>query len=907
MKTKVGFIIGGLTFLIGLILAGLFVRYYGDWLWFQEMDYGSVFITILYTKVLVFLIFFAIFAVFAWVNIAIARKFGYSTRSSGLVNLNQSIQSLGFPLKDTYLKYAWGIIILSLALVMGYSAVGSWETFLKFIHASSFGIADPIFSKDTGFYVFKLPLYNFLQTWYSYILILIFMGVGLSYFLDAAISIKDNRFHIHPKAKYHLTILVALFFLGIAWSYRLKLYSLLYSTRGAAYGAGYADVHAQIAAYWILIALTLIVTSTLFFEPLIKKWKWIYYAVGLYFAVLIGLVWIYPNIVEEYMVKPNELVKETPYIKNNIDFTRFAYGLTNVTEKKFQVLQDIKYSDIKKNRNTIENIRLWDSRPLIQTYKQLQEIRLYYDFKSVNVDRYHFKRYSEVALAVRELPVSQIPSRARTWINTHLIYTHGFGLVMSPVNEVTPDGMPRFIIKNIPPQASVPLTIKYPQIYYGEETDQYVIVHTKTKEFDYPKGEQNVYSNYQGRGGVRISNLFRRLIYAWNFSDIKILLTDYITNKSRIMFHRNITERDRTIAPFLSYDSDPYPVVGRDGTIYWIHDAYTTSNMYPYSKPLSQSLRGRSLNYIRNSVKVVINAYNGDVTYYVIDPSDPVIQTYQDIFPGLFKPIKDMPDFLKKHIRYPSDLFLVQTEIYNTYHMTDPKVFYNREDLWSMPTEIYQESEQSMLPYYIITKLDDSTSEEFILMLPLTPSKKNNMVAWMAARSDAPHYGELVVYRLPKEKLIYGPMQIEARINQKPDISSKLTLWGQKGSRVIRGNMLVIPIEHSFIYVEPVYLQSEQSQMPELKRVIVAFRDRLEMQLNLDEALRSVFLAEKVSPVETEKALRGALVSPSSDRAQQALYHYNKAMEYLKQADWNGYGKELNQLKRILESMAKKK
>ncbi|HDO21229.1 MAG TPA: UPF0182 family protein, partial [Nitrospirae bacterium] len=511
MKTKAGFIVGGFTLLIGLILANLFVKYYGDWLWFREMDYGSVFITILYTKVLVFLIFFTIFGVLAWVNIAIARKFGYSTRSMGLVNLNPAIQSLGFLFKGTYAKYIWGIIILFLAFIMGYSAVGSWETFLKFIHASSFGIVDPIFSKDTGFYVFKLSLYNFIQAWYSYTLILIIMGVGLSYFFDSVISIEGNRFRIHLKAKYHLSILGALFFLGIAWSYRLKLYSLLYSTRGAAYGAGYADVHAQIVSYWVLIALTLAAAIMLFFVPIIKKWKWIYYAAGVYFAVLIGLVWIYPNIVEEYIVKPNELVKEIPYIKNNIEFTRFAYGLNNVVEKKFQVLQDIKYSDIKKNRNTIENIRLWDSRPLIQTYKQLQEIRLYYDFKSVNVDRYHFKRYSEVALAVRELPVSQIPSRARTWINTHLIYTHGFGLVMSPVNEVTPDGMPRFIVKNIPPQASVPLTIKYPQIYYGEETDQYVIVHTKTKEFDYPKGEQNVYNNYQGRGGVRISNLFRRL------------------------------------------------------------------------------------------------------------------------------------------------------------------------------------------------------------------------------------------------------------------------------------------------------------------------------------------------------------------------------------------------------------
>ncbi len=612
---------------------------------------------------------------------------------------------------------------------------------------------------------------------------------------------------------------------------------------------------------------------------------------------------------QQYVVRPNELTKETPYIKNNIEFTRLAYGLNHVEEKDFPVTQQISYKDIQQNRSTIENIRLWDRRPLIQTYKQLQEIRLYYDFKSVDVDRYHFQRYTQVALAARELPPSQIPSRARTWVNTHLKFTHGYGLVMNPVNVVTPEGMPNFIVKDIPPHADVPLTVTRPEIYYGEETDEYAIVHTKTKEFDYPKGDENVYTSYAGKGGVRISNLFRRLVYAWDFSDIKILLTGYITGQSRIMYHRIITERDRTIAPFLGYDSDPYLVVGKDGKLYWIHDAYTTTNMYPYSEPLTQTAQGgRGLNYIRNSVKVVIDAYNGDVTYYVVNPKDPIIQTYEKIFPHLFKSLDEIPPFLKKHFRYPTDLFLIQAKIYNVYHMTDPQVFYNQEDYWSIPNEVYQDTEQPMFPYYIIMKLPDGKSEEFILMLPLTPSKKNNMVAWMCARCDAPNYGELIVYKLPKEKLIYGPMQIEARINQKPDISSELTLWGQKGSRVIRGNLLIIPIEHSFIYVEPIYLQSEQSQMPELKRVVTAFGEKLEMRQTLDDALRAIFSAESVPALATEQAVAG--IQPQQtlpQMAAKALEHYNRAKDYLKKGDWTGYGRELNQLQQILQNMAGKK
>ncbi|MGA9479360.1 MAG: UPF0182 family protein, partial [Desulfobacterales bacterium] len=610
---------------------------------------------------------------------------------------------------------------------------------------------------------------------------------------------------------------------------------------------------------------------------------------------------------EQYVVKPTELTKETPYILHNIKFTRLAFGLNKVEDEPFPVRQSITYDDIKENHATIHNIRLWDTRPLIETYKQLQEIRLYYNFKNVDIDRYHFDpQYTEVALAARELPPSQLPARANTWLNIHLKYTHGYGLVMSPVNEITKDGLPDLIVQNIPPSSNV-LSITRPEIYYGEQTDQYVLVNTKTKEFDYPSGSQNVYTSYQGRGGVQLSSLFRRLVYTWNFLDINILLTDYLTSESRIMFHRIITDRDRSIAPFLAYDSDPYLVVGEDGKLYWIHDAYTTSSMFPYSQPFSQSQNNTGVNYIRNSVKVVIDAYNGDVSYYVIDPSDPLVQTYEKIFPTLFKPISEMPVFLRRHIRYPMDLFLIQGEMYKTFHMTNPQVFYNQEDLWSLPTEVYDKNEQPMLPYYIIMRLPNTKSEEFILMLPFTPSNKNNMVAWLCARCDGDNYGQLLEYSLSKEKLIYGPLQIDARINQKPDISSRLTLWGQMGSSVIRGNLLVIPIEHSFLYVEPVYLQSEQSKMPELKRVIVSLGEQLQMRDNLDDALRAVFSVEAVPPAQIQEALTGLPTGPLSDMAQEALDHYNKALDYLKNADWTKYGQELDNIKDILQRMAKKK
>ena len=910
MKKLKNWIVLAVVLIVALYLFGLFINYYGDWLWFKNMGYSSVFDTMIVSQVVSFVIFFLVFVLFAAIQVQLAYKKGGLTRNNMFLREDDP-RALMLPLyKGKRVLWFWAVVLLFFGVVMGNSASGHWNQFLQFLHPSHFGITEPVFGKDAGFYIFQLPVYQFITGWYLFMVALSAIMVLFSYYLDNAFGMQGNSFRISPHVKHHMIQLAGFFSLGISSLFLMKLYNLLYSSNGVAYGPSYMDVHAQIPAYRVIIVLTLAVSLLFFFYPVYRKKKFLLSGIAVWALVWIGFVWIYPSLVEQYIVKPNELKKETPYILNNIKLTREAFGLNNVQVKPFPVTQNITYKDILENRHTTDNIRLWDRRPLIQTYKQLQEIRLYYDFNSVQVDRYHFNKYTQVALGARELPLSEVPARARTWVNDHLIYTHGYGIVMSPVNKITPNGMPELIVKDIPPVATVPLKLKQMGIYYGEETSQYVIVNTKAKEFDYPKGNQNVYTSYKGKGGVRISSLFKRLVFAWKFSDIKILLTGYITDQSRIMFYRNIALRDKILAPFLSFDSQPYPVVGKDGRLYWIHDAYTTTNMFPYSEPVFQNPIERGMNYIRNSVKVVIDAYNGNVSFYVINPKDPLIQTFRRIYPRLFKPYSAMPSFLKAHIRYPTDLFTIQVKMYNVYHMTDPKVFYNQEDFWQIPNEIYSDFQQKMFPYYIIMRLPDTKKEEFILMIPLTPSNKDNMVAWMCARCDAPNYGKLIVYSLPKDKLIYGPMQIEARINQKPDISSELTLWGQQGSQVIKGNQLVIPIKNSFIYVEPVYLQSEQGQIPELKRVIVAYKEKIEMRRTLDQALKAVFnvpVSEGTTGMQQPSMHLQNGLPALTGKAQQALDHYNKALDYLKQDNWAGYGAELQKMKAILSEMAKAK
>ncbi|MGH9435818.1 MAG: UPF0182 family protein, partial [Terriglobia bacterium] len=601
--------------------------------------------------------------------------------------------------------------------------------------------------------------------------------------------------------------------------------------------------------------------------------------------------------------------KEEPYIARGIEFTRRAYALDRFDERNFPDIQDLTPASIQQNEATMRNIRLWDHQPLLTTFAQLQEIRTYYDFVRVYNDRYTINsNLRQVSLSARELNTNSLPDP--NWVNQHLIYTHGFGLCMGPVNESTPDGLPVLFIKNIPPVSDIPLKVTRPQIYYGELSNNFCIVKSHAKEFDYPSGEDNVYSVYQGSGGIQISSFWRRLLFSIHFTDVNILLSGYIQPSSRIMIYRRILDRAGRLAPFLSFDSHPYLVVAQDGTLHWILDAYTTSSQYPYSDPTS----GVG-NYIRNSVKVTINAYDGQVRFYVSDPTDPLIQAYARIFPGVFHPLSEMPADLRAHIRYPQDFFAIQAAKYAVFHMTDPRVFYSKEDLWRVASRVVNSEVTPLNPYYTIMKLPEvGTTEEFILMVPFTPARKNNMIAWMAARCDGPDYGKVLVFTFPKEKLIYGPEQIQSRINQNTTISQQLTLWDQGGSKVVRGTLLVVPVQNAVLYVEPLYLAAQAgASLPELKRVIVAYSDHVVMSPTLGEALDTIFggSAGAAAPVSTASA---TAPSPSAAKAQgippdmqaligQANQHYEQAQQDLRQGNWSGYGQELKALGDILQKM----
>ena len=575
--------------------------------------------------------------------------------------------------------------------------------------------------------------------------------------------------------------------------------------------------------------------------------------------------------------------------------------------KPFPAEQDLTFQSLKDNSGTIDNIRLWDWQPLMDTYAQLQEIRTYYRFLEVDIDRYHLgDSYQQVTLAARELDPLLLSANAQTWVNLHLLFTHGNGVVMSPVTQKSAVGLPIFYLKDVPPIATGGPPITEPRIYFGQGSPGYVIVKTSTPEFDYPKGKDNVYARYDGADGIPIGGIGWRALFAWQMDDLNILLSDYITSESRILLHRNIKDRVGTIAPFLQLDHDPYLVIS-EGRLYWMQDAYTTSKWFPYANPEPD---WGDVSYIRNSVKVVIDAYNGMVDFYVTDPADPIVATYRRIFPALFKPLDAMPPDLQKHIRYPEDLFNIQALQYRAFHMDAPEVFYNREDLWQFPREpvtpdgLNPGGGSRMAPYYIMMRLPDEPQTEFFLMLPMTPSQRENMIAWLAARCDLPEYGKLIVYEFPKNKLVYGPFQIEALINQNTEISQQISLWNQMGSRVIRGTLLVVPIGNSILYVSPLYLRAQSGQLPELKRVIAAYGDRVVMEETLPGALATLF--KESTPVAGLPAPAGSSPSgPADERAQQALANYDRALDRLKAGDWAGFGAELDALRPLLEELSR--
>jgi len=817
-----------------------------DWLWFTDLGFAGVYRTRLLAQVTLFILGAAGGLGLVWGSAVLATRLSRQAIGaphligSGLLNERQFAVTV-----------AGGSLVVGFMLAAGFS--GQWDQILRFLRPTAFGAADPLFGRDIAFFVFALPVYRFLQGWLlTVVLLALLAGIAVYAFrlvLPQLPTRTDEetepwspaslRLVLSRPMKAHLFGLGAALFLLLAWGYRLSVYELVYSPRGAAFGAGYADIHARLPALWFLVALSVLAAALLLVGVRQPGTRLATTAAGVWIGAAILVGGIYPAVIQRLIVQPQELERERPYIERTIRLTRQAFALDRIAETPITGEEMVTAEEIAQRPATIGNIRLWDPEPLLTTYNQIQSIRLYYDFVSIDVDRYTIDgQYRQVMLGARELAPQRLPAQAQTWVNRRLQFTHGYGVAMSAVNEVTPEGLPTFFLQDVPPRGKIP--IDQPELYFSERATDYVIVRTRFPEFSYPKGDENVYTTYAGKTGVHIGSLSRRLLFAWRFRDLNILLTDAITSRSVILYHRNVRERVARLAPFLRLDSDPYVVVA-DGRLFWILDAYTQSNRYPYAQPHRERF-----NYLRNSVKAVVDAYHGTVTLYVAEPADPLIQTYARIFPGLLRPLAELPVSLRAHLRYPQDLFAAQAEMYRLFHMQDPRVFYNKEDVWVLPEEIYIDKPRQMAPYYVIMRLPDAPREEFMLILPYTPPGKQNMITWLAARSDGQGYGKLLAFRYPKDKLVFGPMQIEARLNQDPAISEQFTLWSQGGNRVIRGNMVVIPIGQSNLYVEPIYLQAEQGRLPEMKRVILASGNRVVMESTVSAALRGLYAVPEV-------------------------------------------------------------
>ena len=906
-RNKVLIVIGVIVVVLVVLFTG--ARIWLDALWFDHLSFLSVFSTILFTKIGLWFASFLLFLLFAGLNLVVAFRAGdiqtikiprTSQQQPGIpAELSQ-----GAPLeinRKTAVSISL-VVLLFLAVILAGTGSSRWVLLQKLLHRTDFNVTDPLFQRDLSFYVFILPFFAFIKNWSLGTVVLTTAMVGLLYLISGNVTYVDKKLRVNTRATRHLLFLALLISILIAWHYWLKEYFLLLSPRGIIFGATYKDVKVVRLAYYIMIAIALFIAVLIGFGASKRRFKPLLVGYGILIGAAVLITGIIPGIVQQFSVIPNQLQRELPYINHNIEFTRRGYNLQDIAVKPFPVSDTLSADDFSTETGTTKHIRIWDERPLKTTYKQLQEFRLYYDFSHVNVDRYRFgEDFRQVMLSVRELNYNQLPQTAKTWVNQRLQYTHGYGLVMSPVNEKGSEGLPLFLIKDIPPKVSIPLNIDRPEIYYGQGTTEYVVANTKLKEFDYPKGDANVFTTYQGSGGIEIKGFFRKLLIALRLKDWQILFTNYLKPDSKLMIYRSVQQRVPKIAPFLLYDPDTYMVVN-DGRLYWIRDAYTTTNMYPYSTPTAEGY-----NYIRNSLKITVDAYNGNVSFYVIDKQDPLIQTYRKIFPALFKDIEEMPEGLRAHIRYPYHMFEVQAGIYEIYHMSDPEVFYNKEDMWATPKEIYGDTQTDMIPYYIINRFPElENPEQYVLMFPFTPTNKNNMVSWIAAFSDPESYGKMIEYQFPKEKLIFGPLQIESRIDQNSEISQLFTLWSQSGSQIIRGNLLVIPIKDSLIYVEPVYLVSANSQLPELKIIIIAYQDRLGFAPTLEEALSQVFGKPGAKTALTQEPAPAArpLLGDIGRLVEQALGDYNAAVEKLQQGDFASYGELIMRLKADLEELS---
>ena len=885
------------------------VDFWANWLWFGETGYRGVFLRALGAKGLLFSTVFVVAFFFLYLNAAralrglrrreftIATEVGPRTVSAGAEGLKRIVYAVA------------GVV----ALLMGVYAASRWQGWLLFLHATPFGAQDPILGRDVGFYVFQLPFLQSVQGVLQFLIVVAIAVVAGGYILTGGLGLEaSGRPFASGAAVGHLSMLGAAMLVMLAFGAYLDIPATLTQSSGIVHGASNADVEARLPALRLLIVAALVGAVLALYQASSRRIWPAATAVLLFVAVALGGR-AYEALLQRFVVAPNEQVRETPYLRHNIAATRAAFALEGAEERELSGDTPLTRKDIDANAATLKNVPLWDHQPLLDTFGQIQEIRTYYDFVSVHNDRYLIDgEYRQVMLSARELNSESLPNR--NWINERLTFTHGYGLALGPVNQVTREGLPVLFVKDIPPESNVPdIQVSEPSLYYGELSSDHVFVRTRTKEFHYPEGDDNVFATYEGKGGVPVGSLFRRLLFALRFRSIKVLLSDDLHSESRVMFHRRIDERVRKIAPFLAYDPDPYLAVSQ-GRLVWIHDGYTTSAHYPYSTPVAQRI-----NYIRNSVKATIDAYDGHVTFYLIDPADPVAATLGKAFPGLFRPVEEMPEDLRTRMRYPEGIFSIQAGVFSTFHMTNPAVFYNKEDQWEVPA-IDDSSGRAvaMEPYYAIMRLPGERGPEFIQMLPFTPRQKDNLAAWMVARSDGEHYGKLAVFQFPKQKVVYGPRQVVARINQDETISPQITLWNQQGSQVIQGTLLVIPIGETLIYIRPLYLRAAGGRIPELKRVIVAHQNQITMAETLEAALERLFPSGRGEPSREAPPPAGAEPTAGTapppaaavemaELARRAGEHYQRAIKAQREGNWALYGEEIQRLGELLQAMRERR
>ena len=903
MRSKSGITIALTALLLFVALPSL-ANLYTEWLWFGEVGYQSIFLKSLTTKGVIGSASFLIAFVVLYANLRFAindihRPYVLFAGGGDLQPLVLERSHVG--------ALAIGVSAL-VALFVGSVASSQWMLVLRYFEATPFGEVDPLFGLDAAFYIFALPFYDFLRfSALSLIVLALSSSIG-AYVIAGEIALDPGGLQIGKRARQHLLLLVAGIFGLLAWGAYLEMPRLLTTPGGIIHGASYVDTFIRLPVFQVLIAVSLLAGGAAAYAAFSRTtWP---VAVGIAGYLL---VWIggggAATAFQQLVVTPDEQRLESPYITHNIEATRRAFDIDIVEERQVSGDALLTQEDIANNAETINNVRLWDHQPLLDTFGQIQEIRTYYEFASVDNDRYVVDgEYRQTMVSTRELNSENLPNQS--WINEHLQYTHGFGVALGPVNQVTQEGLPVLFIQDLPPTSRTDLSIDQPSIYFGELSNNYVVVNTNTDEFHYPEGDDNVSTRYDGTGGLELGGMLRRLLFSLRFQSYEILVSGQLNSDSRIIFHRNISDRVATIAPFLRYDADPYLVIA-DGRLYWMRDAYTTTGDYPYSTPA-----GNGINYIRNSVKIVIDAYNGDTTFYLAEPNDPLGVTLGKIFPDFLQPLDSMPESLQSHIRYPEGIFALQSAMYATFHMTNPAVFYNREDDWEVPVI----DNEQMEPYYTIMRLPDEERAEFIQMLPFTPRGRNNLAAWFIARSDGDNYGKMQVFQFPKQKLVFGPSQIVARINQDEEISPQITLWNQQGSEVIQGTLLVIPIEEALLYIRPLYLRSSGGRIPELRRVVVAYQNQIVMEETLDQALERLFgnnstppaqvvptnlVAETLDPVGSVDSLAVATEQGSSysELTNLAQGHYSRALDAQRQGNWSLYGEEIEQLGQVLEEL----